>query len=133
MFSCAKEGKPPMIVFKTGMGYYTKVNDTFLIDTTLPALDTFVRVGIIATKPEYSDILRQFVIHRKVDDTLEYDAINISIPDTGMNSFSYDFSIYLDRKKNKTIVGQSNLYTFKIVNRDQLSSELKIRIVTRSL
>lgn len=114
--SCEKdEGKLPNIAFKTGAGYV-------FADALLPK-STAITIGIDASKSESKDVLKKFNISRSVNGEAATTVYDQNLSGSDGDNFSYDYTTTLD-----TVVGQTNLYTFTVTNRDGLVNQVSLTV-----
>ena len=117
--SCEKdEGKLPNISLKTGASYIYK-------DTTLVAGTTF-KIGIVASKSEDKDVLKQFNISRSSNGAAAVSVFSKSMSGTEEDSFAYDYTTSTD-----SIAGNNSKYTFTITNRDGLTNSVSVTVTAQ--
>jgi hypothetical protein len=112
------EGKLPDISFKTGGSYVSS-------DVTLDGSAAFT-VGINASKTEDKDVLKQFNISKSVNGAANTSVFNKSLSGAEGDNFSFDFNSTVDNNP-----GQKSKYTFTITNRDGLTNQVALTVITK--
>jgi hypothetical protein len=116
--SCEKDGgKLPNIEFKTGSGYVS-ANDTLLGGTSFT-------IGISASKAEDRDVLKSFNISRSVNGGAAATVYSQSLSGSNGDNYTYDFNTVAD-----TTSGLSAKYTFTVTNRDGLTNQVSLTVVS---
>lgn len=116
IFSCEEdEGLLPAISFKMDSNHLSR-------DTTLAGGSTIL-IGINAAKTEDKDVLKKFNISKSVNGAAPNSVYDKDLTGSEGDTFSYDFTTQLD-----TIHGQTNKYTFTVINRDGLTNQLSLTV-----
>ena len=117
--SCKKdEGKLPTLTFKVGTTYLS-TDDTLTIDSA------FV-IGVDAAKSEEKDVLKKLNISKSLNGGTAVSVFTKDLSGAEGDNYSYDYSGTAEHT-----AGQSAKYIFTITNRDGITNQLKLTVVSQ--